>query len=45
MYGSTTALNGLNIDYNDLNNLNIFNSSYVDIAFNEIKRYFRCYEQ
>lgn len=37
VYGSTTALNGLNIDYNDLNNLNIFNSSYVDIAFNEIK--------
>ncbi len=28
---------GLNINYNDLNNLNIFNSSYVDIAFNEIK--------
>ncbi|MFL1471017.1 CapA family protein [Paraclostridium bifermentans] len=37
VYGSTPALNGLNIDYNDLNNLNIFNSSYVDIAFNEIK--------
>lgn len=37
VYGSTTALNGLNINYNDLNNLNIFNSSYVDIAFNEIK--------
>lgn len=37
VYGSTTALNGLNIDYNNLNNLNIFNSSYVDIAFNEIK--------
>lgn len=37
VYGSTTALNGLNIDYNDINNLNIFNSSYVDIAFNEIK--------
>lgn len=37
VYGSTTALNGLNIDYSDLNNLNIFNSSYVDIAFNEIK--------
>lgn len=37
VYGSTTSLNGLNIDYNDLNNLNIFNSSYVDIAFNEIK--------
>lgn len=37
VYGSTTALNGLNIDYNDLSNLNIFNSSYVDIAFNEIK--------
>ena len=30
-------VNGLNINYNDLNNLNIFNSSYVDIAFNEIK--------
>lgn len=37
VYGSNTSLNGLNIDYNDLNNLNIFNSSYVDIAFNEIK--------
>lgn len=37
VYGSTTALNGLNINYNDINNLNIFNSSYVDIAFNEIK--------
>ncbi|MBS6509189.1 MAG: CapA family protein [Paraclostridium bifermentans] len=37
VYGSTTALNGLNINYSDLNNLNIFNSSYVDIAFNEIK--------
>ncbi len=37
VYGSTTALNGLPVNYNDLNNLNIFNSSYVDIAFNEIK--------
>lgn len=37
VYGSTTSLNGLPIDYSDLNNLNIFNSSYVDIAFNEIK--------
>lgn len=37
VYGNTTSLNGLPIDYSDLNNLNIFNSSYVDIAFNEIK--------
>lgn len=37
IYGSTTSLNGLPIHNSDLNNLNIFSSSYVDLAFNEIK--------
>lgn len=37
VYGSTTSLNGLPVNNSDLNNLNIFNSDYVDLAFNEIK--------